>query len=137
MAPMEVRYLPAIKGRGVFATQAIAKGTLIGEYGGVLRVENPVGDIENKYVLATDFSYRNKSLIVDAEKSGNFSRFLNHSSGAIEQLGGVNVLFIDLVLDGRPLFAIFAARDILPNEQLLFDYGEGYWQGLGIDPKAF
>jgi SET domain-containing protein len=89
-----------IHGTGVFATTAIAGGSLIGTY------EGDPTDVDGTHVLWIEDDERGSWSGIDGT---GVLRFLNHSRTP-------NVEF-----DGPELYAV---RDIAPGEELLFDYGE-------------
>ncbi len=80
-------------------------------------------------------SHRNEegySLCVDAEFSGNFTRYINHSYDPNVETMIVRRLdpggkVIDLQL------GIFSTRLITAGHQLLMNYGDNYWRSCGIN----
>ncbi len=71
-------------------------------------------------------------IIVDASKSGNFTRFVNHSEEPnlkarcklVKCKGGSQIVVV-----------FIAKRTLFENEPLLLNYGPGYWKGKGILPE--
>lgn len=106
----------AVHGRGGFAVQPIAAGSLIGEYAGerisneeglrrhALRVAN--GDPEGDYAFGLD-----ENTLIDGLAEGNDTRFINHGCEP-------NCRF---VRDAGGVF-IRATRDIPEGGELLLDY---------------
>ena len=91
-AAMEIKYIEEIQSHGVFATGTIKKGAFLGEFGGILRLEDPKTDGDNSYLLATEFSYYKRSLVIDPLHAGGALRFLNHSSFPTESPKGIKRL---------------------------------------------
>ena len=65
--------------------------------------------------------------VVDAERRGNFCRFLNHGDAANV------VLKVADSPDGIRLL-LFAESAIAPGDELLCDYGDGMWRMTGASP---
>ena len=61
---------------------------------------------------------------IDARRYGNIARFINHSCDP-------NLVPVKVFIDHRdlkfPRIAFFASRDIETNEELVFDYGDNFW----------
>jgi len=112
-----------IHGLGLFATEPIAKGTVLGEYTGrrehytprayighyTLRFEHPDGTVELR----------------NGRYGGNDLRYVNHSPDP-------NLRCVTCVndVDVWPVFVV--ARDIAEGEELTLDYGCG-WPGKDDD----
>jgi SET domain-containing protein len=93
-----------IHGRGLFAKQNIPAGTRIGHYDGQETRENGM------HVLWVDNGTDGKEDWVGYE-GDNELRFLNHAPRPNGEM------------DGQVLYA---ARDILKNEEITIDYGEEF-----------
>ncbi|KAK3090151.1 hypothetical protein FSP39_009500 [Pinctada imbricata] len=64
------------------------------------------------------FSWQQKDLCVDAtEKTNKFGRLVNH--GRREK----NSVMKTIECEGKLYLCLFAAKDILPQEEILYDYG--------------
>jgi len=120
---------------GVFATRDIPKGEFIGIYSGELGFGNYHEKEESSYL----FELLDDIVYVEAKNSGNFTRFINHTSsenGNVESL----LYLIETTQFGRvfmiPIVILYACQPILAGEQLLYDYGKEYWNDIGIQPKA-
>jgi len=104
-----------IHGKGVFALQAIAAGSLIIEYIGELidwpealrRHPHDPTDPNHTFYFHID-----DGRVIDAVVGGNASRWINHSCEPN----------CEAEEDGCRVF-IKALRDICPGEELFFDYG--------------
>ena len=104
-----------VHGKGVYALQAIPKGTRIIEYKGEVvtwkqalkRHPHDPSDPNHTFFFHVDDDH-----VIDAAVNGNAARWINHACKpnckAEEEDGRV---FID------------AARDIAPGEELFYDYG--------------
>ncbi|WIA08619.1 hypothetical protein OEZ85_008048 [Tetradesmus obliquus] len=114
-----------VRGNGAYATQLIPAGSHIADYSGewldrgsfFAKYPDGVGD----YSMAIDQDY----VIDAADHVACTSTFhpvhMNHSRQR------PNVLRYYSRGQGRVAF--FAARDITPGEELLYDYGRAYWAG--------
>jgi uncharacterized protein len=103
-----------IHGRGVFALRHIPKGARIIEYKGKLITDK---EADRRYSRMHEHSPHTMlfsiegGLVIDATRHGNSARWINHSCAPnceIEEEG--HQVFID------------ARRDILPGEELTYDY---------------
>lgn len=112
--PFEVRH-SAIHGRGVFATEKIAKGTRLIEYTGEI-IPWPVAD--RRYADNAKNGYHtflfdiDGKKVIDAAVGGNDSRWINHGCAPnCEAVGEGDRIFIE------------AIKNIKPGEELVYDYG--------------
>lgn len=117
-AAVSLRPFITTKGLGLKTEHAIKKGTFIIEYMGEVVTEN-----EFKYRMATIYSDRvhhygmclDKYTVIDSFQYGNDSRYINHScspNGEVQKW----------IVDGLLRIAIYAKRNIQPNEEITFDY---------------
>lgn len=102
-------------GLGVFARFRIEPGDLVGEYTGLLRKSKPEDD--NPYLFHYDFQR-----VVDAKDYGNYTRWINHSV----KHANCGIAYAHLA-DGLHVLLI-ASQPIAAGQQLLFNYGPGYWR---------
>ncbi len=111
--------------KGLFAATSIKKGSVIGFYTGKLLKEDEV-DVDSDYVFGFgEPAY--KKWLIDGQRVGNYMRFANHSKKG-------NMEVVELYYDGLPRIAFIALRHIKEGEQLLYDYGDEYWENKGIIP---
>lgn len=103
-----------IHGTGVFALRHIHKGTRIIEYTGE-RVSHREADrrysdkdVEDNHTFLFILDSRT---VIDAGVGGNEARFINHSCGPN----------CETAIEDRRIF-IYAVRDIVPGEELSYDY---------------
>jgi len=110
-----------VHGRGVFAVRRIRKGTRIVEYLGE-RISHRVADRRYEDHDESDnhtflFSV-DRGLVIDAGVGGNDARYINHSCEPN----------CESVIERRRVF-IDAIRDIVPGEELSYDYQIGRERG--------
>ncbi|GAX76563.1 hypothetical protein CEUSTIGMA_g4009.t1 [Chlamydomonas eustigma] len=122
-----IQVLPTKDGRGngAFATIAIAKGSYLCDYEGDLlsrqefdsRYPDGVGDFATG--IDDEWTIDAASLVKD---TGSFQAVhMNHSRNRGNVLRYFN--------RKMKRVSFFADRDIAAGEELLYDYGRGYWQG--------
>jgi hypothetical protein len=104
---------------GVFADKEIASGEMVIEYRGEL-IGNAVAEKRDKQYdaskIGSDYMFRiDGSGVCDATKQGNVARFVNASCNP-------NCYTKIITLDGIKRIVIYAKRDILPGEELSYDY---------------
>ena len=118
---LEVRCTPR-KGKGLFALQPIAKDTYIFDYDGELLTE---AEYRERYANGEVQEYCAQislNCYVDArdpDKSG-LARYMNHSSRP-------NVRKLIHFHKQTRSIRCYALSDILVGEELVWDYGKGYW----------
>ncbi|MES2273478.1 MAG: SET domain-containing protein-lysine N-methyltransferase [Chlamydiota bacterium] len=128
--PISIRYVDAEVGFGVFAELRIPPCGFLGEYTGVVQ-ERKTKDLKDKrYCLRyTAWDVGNKNFVLNAEEKGNFTRLINHS--AEPNLGLQSVFW-----RGLPRMIFVALKEILPDTQLTFDYGNLFWKECHQTPKV-
>ncbi len=111
-----------IHGNGVFAVAPIRKGERLIEYKGQRRTHDEVdagdsGDVDSGHTFLFTI---NDEYVVDANHGGNDARWINHScapncEAVIDEHDG----------DDRRKDRVFieAIRDIVPGEELTYNYG--------------
>ena len=113
-------------GLGLFAEQAFVEDESLGPYTGeVISFEElEAGRFSGSdYLLAVSERY----LIAAEGPKANYTRYINHSETP-------NAL---LIVSARWKSARFVAtREIMPGEEIFFDYGEAYWQESAQKPVA-
>ena len=117
-APGLERFMTAKKGWGVRARQSVAKSSFILEYTGKICTSKEFEKrmlirhrgYDHYYCLAID-----DKIMIDAHRAGSECRFVNHSCAPNCEMEKWNV-------DGLSRMALFALRDILPGEEICYDY---------------
>ncbi|MFY7842808.1 MAG: SET domain-containing protein-lysine N-methyltransferase [Rhabdochlamydiaceae bacterium] len=93
---------------------------------------------KEQYLLGGEISYdpqKRYTLKVNAEKKGNFTRFINHSEKPNVMAYLTRIKKNVYGLEPSLIEIVFVARKrIHPGCQLLIDYGQNYWARLGVDP---
>ncbi len=127
--PVSIRYIDDELGYGVFAEQRIPPCAFAGEYTGVVQ-ERKKKHLKDKYYCLryTVWEMGSRNFVLDAEKMGNFTRFINHS--AQPNLGVQSVYW-----RGLPRMIFIALKEIQPGTQLTFDYGSFFWKECPQTPK--
>jgi len=116
---------------GAYADQDIKRGEMVCEYTGIIEQET-AGD-ENLYLwdYPTILKEKNKKVTfcINAEKSGNIARFINHSLRKYQNVG------IQIIPSNKFWHVVYIAqKDIKKDEQLLTYYGIQYWKDRQILP---
>ncbi|EHB06120.1 Histone-lysine N-methyltransferase SETMAR [Heterocephalus glaber] len=114
------------KGWGLRTLELISKGKFVCEYAGEVlgfsevqrRIHLQTTNDSNYIIAIREHIYNGQILetFVDPTYIGNIGRFLNHSCEP-------NLLMVPTRIDSMvPKLALFAAKDILPGEELSYDY---------------
>lgn len=147
-------------GHGIFLhpeAKPIEKGEPIGPYSGevYLSPKNSESDSDYIFCLVTDFHLTKEeqkiwdpknrhhprrlyAIDLDAEKKGNFTRFINHSDQPNVEAYFAKIPSNRLGIDPAPFELIYVAKKTIhPGEQLLVCYegdDKSYWGALKIKP---
>lgn len=151
--------LPHKLGSGIFLrpdAKPLLKGSVIGSYAGEVTLLPQSGGGDGNYVFEPlneilltkqeqqlfhkGCSYHPKryySLMIDALKKGNFTRFINHSEqpNVVAYLCRVPAVYGLLPAAIEVIYCV--KKTIHPGEQLLVSYEDGeksYWKACGIKP---
>lgn len=105
-------------GYGAFAIVDIPAGTKLGQYTGYYI-------LSSNYDGKDDFYFWNLSdgTTISAMKSGNWTRFANHSKRA-------NTYADEILHNSRRIIELTAARTIYKGQPILLDYGSDYWKKM-------
>jgi SET domain-containing protein len=99
------------KGKGLFATSKIKKGSFVIEYTGD-KIPTKVADtLGTRYLFEIDSEWT-----IDGASRTNTARYINHSCDPN----------CEVEIEGDRLM-IYAVRNIARGEELSFDYGEEYF----------
>ncbi|XP_052002363.1 uncharacterized protein LOC127657553 [Xyrauchen texanus] len=112
---LEAKYINDYKGRGVFALPPFNKGDFVVEYRGemiALIDSERRGEVNNNTVFMFDFIRQNKEWCIDG-------RHENTTPGRLVNDDNVN--------EGKSRLCLFASRDIIPGEEITYDYGGSAW----------
>ncbi|KAG2157297.1 hypothetical protein DEU56DRAFT_763960 [Suillus clintonianus] len=117
-------------GAGVFLLEPAKQGDLIEEYVGELIYEmtfDSRGEVADHLGRSYVFGL-NKTLSLDSSRTGNVSRFINHSgvSDASSETQYNCRAFARLV-NGEHRIGIFAIKNIDPGTEILIDYGPAFF----------
>lgn len=110
-------------GYGVIANRDFPRYAFLGEYTGLVCKQRWVKKIKNNYCFDYTFvsGSFNSPYLIDAERQGNHTRFINHSSRP-------NLESSSVLCDGVMHIILYATQDIAAGTQLAYDYGEDYWK---------
>lgn len=112
-------------GWGVRTLDYVPKGTFVARYVGEVILFDDGKSRSDEYMFDIDLNYAYETdecvYTVDAYKYGNISRFFNHSCDPNLCVFGV---FIDCLDPDLHEIAFFAARDIIPGEEICFNYNK-------------
>ena len=111
--------------RGLFARKEIQGDTDLGSYAGRITEESDWKLEEGNYAYTLIIPLHHYYYIVDGKKWANEMVFINDYRGLA---GEPNVRVSTTVHRGcyYPMFS--TVRTILPDEELLWDYGKSYWE---------
>lgn len=127
--PVSIRYIDRETGMGIFAQQRIPPCSYVGEYTGYVQERKPELLRDKTYcVRYTAWEMGRKNFTIDAEKGGNFTRFINHSADP-------NLSLQSVYWRGLPRMIFVAVKEIPEGGQLTFDYGPIFWKETGRHPK--
>nr|XP_055041257.1 uncharacterized protein LOC129428912 isoform X2 [Misgurnus anguillicaudatus]XP_055041258.1 uncharacterized protein LOC129428912 isoform X2 [Misgurnus anguillicaudatus] len=123
---IEKRYINAFKGRGVFALEHIKPSTFVVEYRGVLSQSKYVDDIQGNYLF--DFTWNGAHYCIDASKEdGSLGRLVN------DDHKNPNCKVKTVVVEGKPHLCLFSLRDICPDEEIIYNYGDSSWPWRSVE----
>ncbi|XP_077619846.1 histone-lysine N-methyltransferase SETMAR [Crocuta crocuta] len=127
------------KGWGLRTLEFIPKGRFVCEYAGEVlgysevqrRIQLQTIQDPNYIIAVREHVYSGQVIetFVDPAYIGNIGRFLNHSCEP-------NLLMIPVRIDSMvPKLALFAAKDILPEEELSYDYSGRFLNLMDSEDK--
>ncbi|XP_039865655.1 histone-lysine N-methyltransferase SETD5-like isoform X1 [Simochromis diagramma] len=124
---LDIHYINAFKGRGIFTTVPFQKGDFLLEYRGKLITKEECERRHRVYhdslkVFMFEFKFDGKLWCVDAsQEDGSLGRLVNdnHISPSVK----MKILDIN----GKPHLCLFASRDISPGEEIDYNYGDSDW----------
>nr|XP_055075229.1 uncharacterized protein LOC129454679 [Misgurnus anguillicaudatus] len=123
---IEKRYINAYKGRGVFALKHIESSTFVVEYRGILCQSKYVDDVKGNYLF--DFTWNGAHYCIDASKEdGSLGRLVN------DDHKNPNCKVKTVVVEGKPHLCLFSLRDICPDEEITYNYGDSSWPWRSVE----
>lgn len=123
---VEIRYISKKVGYGVFAKERIAPYSLLNTYAGLMRPDKAIATDNDSTFMFSEFL----SFSLDAAKQGNWCRFMNHSPPRNPH---TNVVAWEHYSEWGPRIIFTACRHgIKKGDQLLYSYGDQYWEGDGF-----
>jgi hypothetical protein len=119
---VSLRWIDETLGFGIFAQQTIPSCSFISEYAGIVKDLGDRSTKDNYYcVRYTSWGIKHHKLVVDAQSSGNFTRFINHSETP-------NLRLQSIYWNGLPRMVLISLQEIEAGTQLTFDYGSLFWK---------
>lgn len=116
-----IKWIDPLVGYGVFTNQPIPKHAYVGEYVGVVKRRPFFGRLKNHYCFDYTLALgRRTPYIIDAQKEGNYTRYINHSYHP-------NLETASVLCEGMMHIIVYAIEDIPKGSQLFYDYGPNYW----------
>lgn len=128
-ADVSIRLIDTKIGFGLFANRNLKEGELVGEYAGLVARSDSVA--ERTYCYEYPPLKRGGEVItltIDARAMGNQTRFINH---AIQEV--ITHAFEFFNGHWRVVFSLNC--DVFEGQQLLMNYGTGYWDA-SVHPPA-
>ncbi|XP_013465810.2 uncharacterized protein [Medicago truncatula] len=118
-----VVYKSGIHGLGLYTSQCIYRGRMVVEYVGEIVGQRVADKREIEYISGRKLQYKSacyffkidKEHIIDATRKGGIARFVNHSCLPNCAAKVITVRRLKKVV-------FFAERDILPGEEITYDY---------------
>ena len=126
-----IRYIDDEVGYGAFANQKIPSCAFVGEYTGIVEERRP-RHLKDKYycVRYSAWQMGKQKFVINAERMGNFTRFINHSDKP-------NLSLQSIYWKGMPRMIFIAIQEIAEGAQLTFDYGDIFWKDHSQIPRDF
>lgn len=126
---VSIRLIDTAIGFGVFANRDLKEGELVGEYAGLVARSDSVSERTYCYEYPPLKSGNEViPLTIDARTMGNQTRFINH---AIQEV--ITHAFEFFNGHWRVVFSLNC--DVFEGQQLLMNYGTGYWDA-SVHPPA-
>ncbi|KAJ4935967.1 hypothetical protein JOQ06_017492 [Pogonophryne albipinna] len=126
-AGLDVQYINAIKGRGIFTSIPFQTGDFLIEYRGELISQQECETRLKRYPVRLkgfmfEFHFDGKLWCVDAAKEHeSLGRLVN------DDHRNPTAKMKRLSVQGKPHLCLFADRDISPGEEITYNYGDSDW----------
>lgn len=122
----ELRYISPEIGFGVFSKENIKEGEIISFYTG----------IKTTHTSQSNYTFISQKdclqLRLDARKQGNITRFINHAPKELDPpqkaFITANIESLTYEINGIEVIVYSTTKDIMEGEQLLVDYGVGFFK---------
>ncbi|XDV19286.1 hypothetical protein PO909_024785 [Leuciscus waleckii] len=124
---LQEQFISKYKGRGVFTTGAFFRGDFVLEYRGELLSSQESLDRTEHYTEAEntflfDFQWHGKNWCMDASKEdSSLGRLVN------DETRNPTCKMRTVEVSRKPHLCLFAVRDILPGEEITYNYGDSDW----------
>ncbi len=123
---VEIRFISKAVGYGVFAKENIAPYSILNLYAGILKKDADIASNNDSTFMFTDFG----KFSIDAQKQGNWCRFMNHCADRDPK---TNVVAWEHYSEWGPRIIFTASnKGIKKGSQLLYSYGDSYWEEDGF-----
>lgn len=118
---VKIHFISKKVGYGVFAKENIPPYSILNHYAGLLRPDKAISPDNDSTFMCTEFP----AYSIDAQKQGNWCRFMNHSP---EGHPNTNVVAWEHYSKWGPrIFFTASRKGIKKGAQLLYSYGDSYW----------
>ncbi|XP_051964148.1 N-lysine methyltransferase KMT5A-A-like [Xyrauchen texanus] len=124
---LQEQYISKYKGRGVFTTESFCRGDFVLEYRGELlsskeSLERTKNYTETESTFLFDFQWHGKYWCMDASKEDkSLGRLVN------DEHKNPTCKMRTVEVKKKPHLCLFAVRDILPGEEITYNYGDSDW----------
>jgi len=125
---LTIKKVSDAKGFGVFAKDKIPKNTIITHYAGIIRKDVGTWGKNNRYVFGFTGTKKLEDWVIDAEKVCNLASFMNHSYNP-------NIEAVEYYAEDGPKVVFKTIAAVPANEELVYDYGKEYWEGIKEKPE--
>ena len=129
---------------GAFAKVCIPAGTNLGIYAGQVATEGGATNQQNEtamfstapFMLTERWGMDNDQLVMYCMVSRNETAYFNEFRTDIKQPGDAsvnreggepNVSVAEVLVDVKPMLVLFSTKAVKQEEELMFDYGQDYW----------
>jgi hypothetical protein len=117
-----IRHINSKVGYGVFAKENIGPYSILNHYAGILRPDKAIAVDNDSTFEFSEFP----AFSIDGKVAGNWCRFMNHSP---ERDPHTNVVAWEHYSKWGPRIIFTAChRGIKKGDQLLYSYGDSYWE---------
>lgn len=119
---IKIVYINKQVGYGVFAKTYIPPYSILHHYAGIIKPDKKISSKSDSAFMFSDFP----SYSIDASQAGNWTRFMNHGK---EKGKHTNVVAWEHYSRWGPRIIFTASwKGVKKGEQLLYSYGEKYWE---------